>query len=135
MCFSWFHLKILRNGSERDVSIRLGELPAEGASNEGNGTSQSSPLHGVGVNDLTPSVARDLGLSPRVRGSVVTDVADGTPAADTGLKRDDVIEEANHHPVTTVAEYERVVREAGKRQLVLLVNRSGQTSFLVVEPE
>jgi serine protease Do len=129
------HLKILRNGSERDVAIKLGELPAQGTSNEGNGASQNSPLHGVRVNDLTPSVARDLGLSPTVKGVVVTDVADGTPAAGAGLKRDDVIEEVNHHPVTTVAEYERAVREAGKQELVLLVNRNGQTSFMVVEPE
>jgi serine protease Do len=76
-----------------------------------------------------------LGLSSRVKGVVVTDVADGTPAADAGLKRDDVIEEVNHHTVTTVAEYERVVREAGKQELVLLVNRGGQTWFMVVEPE
>jgi serine protease Do len=128
------HLKILRNGSERDISIKLGELPAQGASSEGNGASQSQ-LHGVRVNDLTPSVARDLGLSPTVKGVVVTDVAEGTPAAGAGLKRDDVIEEVNHHPVTTVAEFERAVREAGKQELVLLVNRNGQTSFMVVEPE
>ena len=62
-------------------------------------------------------------------------MAEGTPAADAGLKRDDVIEEVNHHPVTTLAEYERIVREAGKEELVLLVNRGGQTSFMVVEPE
>jgi hypothetical protein len=37
--------------------------------------------------------------------------------------------------VTTVTEYERTVREIGKQEVVLLVNRGGQTSFLVVEPE
>jgi serine protease Do len=128
-------LKILRNGGERDVSVKLGELPAQATSAEGNGASENSPMHGVRVNDLTPSVAQDLGLSPRVKGVVVTDVADGTPAADAGLKRDDIIEEVNHHSVTTVAEYERVVREAAKQELVLLVNRGGQTSFMVIEPE
>jgi serine protease Do len=91
--------------------------------------------HGVHVDNLTPAVARDLGLKAGTKGVVVTDVADGTPASDAGLQRDDVIEEINHLPVSNVADYERVVREAGKQELVLLVNRSGQTSFVVVEPE
>jgi len=66
---------------------------------------------------------------------VVTDVSAGTPAADAGLQRDDVIEEINHHPVMNVADYERIVRQAGKQEVVLLVNRGGETSFVVVEPE
>ena len=33
------------------------------------------------------------------------------------------------------AEYERIVRETAKQELGLLVNRGGQTSFMVLEPE
>jgi serine protease Do len=102
------HLKILRDGQERDVPVTLGELPgkAEGAQTGPLGV--SSPMHGVQVDNLTPAVARDLGLKPGTKGVVITDVADGTPASDAGLRRDDVIEEINRHPVTDVAEYERI---------------------------
>jgi hypothetical protein len=46
-----------------------------------------------------------------------------------------VIEEVNHNPILNMTEYERLVRQAGKQTVVLLVNRGGQTSFVVVEPE
>jgi serine protease Do len=129
------HLGILRNGEHRDVSVTLSELPAKTPTSGGNGPSETGPMQGVQVHDLTPALARDLGLPSGTKGVVVTDVADGTPAADAGLKRGDVIEEVNHHPVTNASEYERFVREAGKQELVLLVNRQGQTSFMVIEPE
>ena len=129
------HLKILRNGDERDLAVTLGELRGKSGPSGTSGLSESSPMHGVQVDNLTPAVARDLGLEAGIRGVVVTDVADGTPASDAGLQRDDVIEEINHHPVTNVTDYERIVRQAGRQELVLLVNRGGQTSFLVVEPE
>jgi len=129
------HLKILRNGEERDVAVTLGELPGKSESSGVTGLTESSPMHGVQVDNLTPAVARDLGLQAGTRGVVVTDVADGTPASDAGLQRDDVIEEINHHAVTSVTDYERLVRQTGRQEVVLLVNRGGQTSFLVVEPE
>jgi serine protease Do len=66
---------------------------------------------------------------------VVTDVAEDTPAADAGLQRGDVIQEVNRQPVTNVTEFNRAVSQAGSQTVVLLVNRGGQTSFVVVQPE
>jgi serine protease Do len=129
------HLKILRNGDERELSVTLGELPEKASASGTSSLSENNPMHGVQVDNLTPAVIRGLGLQTGTRGVVVTDVADGTPASDAGLQRDDVIEEVNHHSVTNVTDYERIVRQAGRQEIVLLVNRGGQTSFLVVEPE
>ena len=130
------HFKILRNGQERDVSVTLGELPEKaGQSGSSSSLSENSPMRGVQVDNLTPSVARELGVRPGTRGVVVTDVAPATPASDAGLRRGDIIEEINRQSVTNVTEYGRIVRQAGKQSLVLLVNRGGQTSFVVVEPE
>ena len=129
------HLTILRNGDHRDVAVTLSELPAKAAAGGANELGEDSPMHGVQVRDLTASIAHDLGLNSSAKGVVVTDVADGTPAADAGLRRGDLIEELNHHPVTDVSRYQNIVREAGKQELVLLINRGGETSFLAVEPE
>ena len=130
------HLKILRNGQERDVSVTLGELPEKtGQSGSSSSLSENSPMRGVQVDNLTPSVARELGVRPGTRGVVVTDVAPASPASDAGLRRGDIIEEINRQSVTNLTEYGRIVRQAGKQSLVLLVNRGGQTSFVVVEPE
>ena len=128
------HLKILGNGQERDVAVTLGELPGKTVQSGPSGLVENSPMHGVQVDNLTASVARELGVQPTTEGVVVTDVAPGTPASDAGLQRDDVIEEVNHHPVANVTEYERILRQAGTQTIVLLVNRGGQTSFVVVQP-
>jgi S1-C subfamily serine protease len=65
----------------------------------------------------------------------VTDVAEGSPAAESGLQRGDVIVQVNRHPVNSVSEYQREVRQAGNQSMVLLVNRGGNTTFLVVQPD
>jgi len=92
-------------------------------------------MRGVQVEELTGEIRQDLGLGSQVKGVVVAGVPDGSPAADAGLERGDVIEQVNRQPVTSVAEYQHLVREAGKQTLVLLINRGGKTVFLVVQPE
>jgi hypothetical protein len=52
---------MLRNGQERDVSVTLGELPEKaGQSGSSSSLSENSPMRRVQVDNLTPSVAREL---------------------------------------------------------------------------
>jgi serine protease Do len=130
------HLKISRNGESRDISLTLAEAPeGKSAGNAPAGAEESSPMRGVRVEELTGEIRQELGLSSQVKGVVVAEVPDGSPAADANLQRGDVIEQINRQPVTSVADYQRLVREAGKQTLVLLVNRGGTTNFVVVQPE
>ena len=129
------HLKVLRNGQSRDISLTLGEAPAgKGASNSPAGMAENSPLRGVQVDDLTASTRQQLGLGPDVNGVVVTDVPDASPAAEAGLQRGDVIEQVNRQSVNSIADYQRLIRQAGKEPLVLLINRGGNTTFMVISP-
>ncbi|MFZ0861721.1 MAG: DegQ family serine endoprotease [Candidatus Sulfotelmatobacter sp.] len=128
-------LKIDRNGQQRDVSVTLGELPEKAAKSALSESGANSPMRGVEIDELTPEVARELGLRPSTKGVVVTDVDPAAPAADAGLHRGDVIEEVNRQPVSSVSEYQRVLRQAGKEPVVLSVNRHGNTAYVVVEPE
>jgi hypothetical protein len=34
-----------------------------------------------------------------------------------------------------VADYQQLIEQAGKQSLVLLINRGGNTNFMVVQPE
>ena len=130
------HLKVLRSGENRDVTLTLGEAPSgKGQGNSAEGSAENSPLNGIQVDELTSDIRQQLGLGPDVKGVVVTEVPDGSPASDAGLQRGDVIEQVNRHPVNSVPEYERLVREAGTQAVVLLVNRGGNTTFVVVQPE
>ena len=115
--------------------MTLGELPEKAAKSALSESGANSPMRGVEIDELTPEVARELGLRPSTKGVVVTDVDPAAPAADAGLHRGDVIEEVNRQPVSSVSEYQRVLRQAGKEPVVLSVNRHGNTAYVVVEPE
>lgn len=131
------HLKINRNGETRDVSLTLSEAPAgKGAAGAApGGSAESSAMRGVQVDELTSEIRQQLGLKPGIEGVVVADVPDGSPASDAGLQRGDVIEQINRQPVKSVSDYKHLIRQAGKETIVLLVNRGGNTTFVVVQQE
>jgi serine protease Do len=128
------HLGVNRNGQMRDVTLTLGEAPAgKGASNTPGGSLENSPMREVQVDELTDNLRQQLGLKSDVKGVVVTNVPDDTPAAEAGLQRGDVIEQVNRQPVSSVSDYQRLIEQAGKQTIVLLVNHGGNTIFLVVQ--
>lgn len=130
------HLKVNRNGEWRDVTVTLGEAPTgKAAAAAGGGAEENSPMRGVQVDELTADIRHDLGLAADVKGVVVTNVPQDSPAAEAGLQRGDVIEQINRQNVNSVTDYDRLIRQAGKQTLVLLVNRGGTTTFIVVQPE
>jgi len=128
------HLKVLRNGQPRDVTLTLGEAPAAKGAGATEGAEENSPMRGVQVRDLNDSIRRELGLGANVTGVVVTDIPDGSSAQEAGLQRGDVIEQVNRQPVNSVSDYQRLLAQAGKEAVMLLVNRGGTTRFFVVEP-
>jgi serine protease Do len=124
-------VKISRNGSMRDLSVKLDELPAskEEARNQSEGASKEA-LEGVSVENLDADTAKELGLPASTKGVVVTDVDPSSPKADSGLRKGDVIQEVNHRPVRNVVEFEQAMHKAGKEEALLLVNRGGTTLFI-----
>ncbi len=128
-------LEVHRDGRVIEVPVVLGEQPSEGrASLPGREPEAEPVLEGVAVTELTPQLRRQLGLPPGVVGVAVSAARPGTPAAEAGLRRGDVIQEVNRRAVASVAEFERAIRQAGRDAVLLLVNREGNTLFLVVEP-
>ncbi|HTW63473.1 MAG TPA: DegQ family serine endoprotease [Bryobacteraceae bacterium] len=125
------NLKVVRNGAQRDVAVRLGELPTETASAKPEGPQANGSLNGVNVQNITPQSAQDLGISSNTPGVVVTNVDPASKAADAGLRQGDVIQEVNHKPVKNTSEFEQALRGSSQENL-LLVNRNGSTLYLAV---
>jgi serine protease Do len=113
------------------MTAKLAELPTKEASiqNETQGTKSS--LSGVSVDDLDARSARQLGLPASTEGVVVTGISPSSPAADSGLRRGDVIQEVNRQPVRNAQDFERAMR-ASKDETLLLVNRQGHTMYVAV---
>jgi Do/DeqQ family serine protease len=128
-------LTILRDGKEEQLRAQLAELPGDKETGErSSGNSGGGGQLGVTVEPLTPELASQLGLRRGTQGVVVTDVSQGGPAAEAGIRPDDVILEVNRQPVKSAAELRAAVRNSGLRPALLLVNRDGRSLFLAVQP-
>jgi serine protease Do len=124
-------LKIFRGGAERQVAVKLAELPVKEASVRSDSGAAKSALSGIAVEDVDAQTARQLGLPANTAGVVVTNISPSSPAVDSGLRRGDVIQEVNRQPVKNTADFERAMRNS-KDQTLLLVNRQGSTMYVAV---
>jgi S1-C subfamily serine protease len=88
----------------------------------------------IQVQSLTPSIARELGISADVSGVVITSVDPSSPAAAAGLERGDVIQEVNRKAVPSPEEYNKALAETRGKAVLLLVNRGGSAHFVILEP-
>lgn len=130
------HLKVDRAGESKGFAVVLEEAPGtKKPATSPTSSEENNVMSGVEVQDLTSDIRNQLGLTSDVKGVVITNVAEASAAAAAGLQRGDVIEQVNRQPVGSVGDYDRLVRQSGNKALVLLVNRGGTTTFLVVQPE
>jgi serine protease Do len=125
------NLKVLRDGTERDIPARLEEMPTETAKASKEPDETETGMDGVSVEDVTARNARQIGVPPDTAGVVVTAVDPASQAAVNGLRRGDVIVEVNRKPVHNTAEFEQALKHS-EAETLLLVNRQGQTVYLAV---
>jgi serine protease Do len=124
-------LRLLRDGSEREVSAHLEEMPTETAKAASEPDASETGMDGVSVEDVSARSARQLGLAPDAAGVVVTAVDPASQAAANGLRRGDVILEVNRKAVRNTAEFEQALKHSTPETL-LLVSRQGSTLYLAV---
>ncbi len=132
-------LTILRDNREQQISARLGEFRPEAADADesvgSNGRDKGTTGKlGIGIEPLTPEVRSQLGLPAGTQGVLVREVDPIGPAADAGIERGDVIEQANQRPVSSAADVKSAVERSGNRPALLLINRRGTTLFVTVTP-
>ena len=125
------NLALIRGGKERTVTVTIAKLNEEQAAANENGNQPSMEL-GLSVQNLTPELANSLGIKDK-RGVLVVNVDPDSPAADKGLRRGDLILEANRQAVKNVAEFSKVAKAAQRQgSLLLLVKRDGHTRYVAI---
>lgn len=128
-------LTVFRNGASREVDVKLGEAPEAAQSTGSSGGGQTSALRGITPTGLTPGLARQLHLPAAAKGVVIASVNPASAAGAAGLQQGDVIEEVNRKPVAGIAAFERAMQSANSQSVLLLIDRNGQSSFVVVAPQ
>jgi serine protease Do len=127
-------LDVLRNGKTQTISATLAELPAEEQASGAPGADPSrGGALGLNIEPLTGERARALGLTEG-QGLLVASVVPGSPAADAGFRRGDVVELVNGQPPRSAAELRDAVAKAGDRPALILVRRGDQSIYLTLSP-
>lgn len=119
---------VQRGKSTQNLSVEVARRPDEVAAARPGAPADSSQL-GLGVRELTPPLARQLGVD---HGVVVERVLPGSPAARAGIESGDVIVEVAGQPVNTLEDLRNVLPGAGD-EIALLIQRNKNSLFLVLE--
>jgi serine protease Do len=120
------HLKILRNGAEKDVAVTLGTFPEEGVTRaDGRSESEGRSHQGMSLQNLSPDLAAELQLPRAFKGVVVMQVEPGGNAEDAGLQRGDVIVSVNGNTVDSVDDVEKELAKAKADGVARLRYRRG----------
>jgi len=123
---------VWRDGKEVTLQVTVGELPEEQQAAaavvpdkpaEAQKTLELSAL-GLTLSAITPDARDKFSIAQDQKGVLITDVGQGTPAADRGLKAGDVIVEVQQEEVSTPSDVQdRVekVKKAGRGSVLMLV--------------
>ena len=96
------------------------------------GAQAPRPWLGVGLVDVPPDMARDLGLNEG-SGAAIAQVVPGSPADRAGMRKEEVIVRFNDQPVSSVHQVGALVRQSVAGQLipVVLVSTTGRRTVEV----
>ncbi|MFC1868421.1 PDZ domain-containing protein, partial [Thermodesulfobacteriota bacterium] len=124
-------VKVIRNGKKKSLKVKISELKevkeAEVAAEEG------SDL-GMAVEEITPEMARQYGLSEKAGGLVVVQVEENSPAGEAGIRKGDIIVEVDQESVRDLAGYKRKIRQYKKGDTILfLMKRESATLYLTLK--
>jgi len=126
-------VEVIRQGKPLTLTLMVGKMPeAEDVIARAPTQEDLTAKLGLQVQNLTPEIARQIGAKTRT-GVVVAGVAPGSPAAQVGLQRGDVIIEVNQKRVRNVNEMRTTLNQGKGTSNLFLVERKGSTFYLAIE--
>ncbi len=105
-------LMILRNGDEKEFTIKLGKRPETMEAAVHSPEVQKKNPFGIAVSNLTPEIIQQFQLQAE-KGVMVVGVEPDSKGEEAGVMPGDLIKEINHHEITDVDQY---MKELGKYQ-------------------
>jgi len=128
------HLDLVRDGKSVATDVELGEMPdSDAVAAAGPSSSQGSALDGIVLESINPQNRRAFEIDDSLKqGVVITRLDPQSNAAHAGLRPGDVVLEVNRVRIDTPQRFQELYSKS-KNRVLLLVNRHGSTSYLVVK--
>ena len=140
-------LEVWRKGKPVTVQVKVGELeaaeesgllanvPEDQQQKPQSQAPKTTEALGLKLTNISPEMRQQFDLKPELKGVVVTEVQNGSPAAEKGMRAGDVIIEVGQEEVKAPADVTaklQKAREQGKKSILLLVDRQGDLRFVAL---
>ena len=139
-------VELWRDGKKVTVQIKVGELeeaeeaglldPTKPA--DSSAVDRTVDSLGLSLTSVTPELKQRFGLADNAKGVLVTEVKPNSPAAEKAIQPGDMVVEVSQEEVNSPAELVEKVQaaqKAGRKSVLLLVNRKGEMRFVAVRIE
>jgi serine protease Do len=124
-------VKILRDGKQKTVQVKVGKRPEEKLVAGGQHREQEEEF-GIGVSNLTPEIAQRFNTE-ETSGVIVIHLESGSKGDNADVRVGDIIKEINRRPIKNVSEYQAVLAKVAPGESVHLFIRRKDSGFLVAK--
>ncbi|KIA76667.1 putative periplasmic serine endoprotease DegP-like [Parachlamydia acanthamoebae] len=123
------NLTILREGKTLEIPIDVGTFPEHPSQ-----LIAADNKIGLEVENITPETAQKLGISGLKGGLLITQVRPGSPAYIAGIRPGAILVAVNQNTVTTVAEFQQILKDSDpSKPVLLLIKQGGFTRFVSIK--
>ena len=129
-------VKVLREGAEKIVTATLEAQPGADRAIPAThkvGAAEEGTLDGVGVADLDKAARQEAGVPAGVKGALITQVEENSPAYEAGLRPGDVIQQINHEAVTGAEDAVKLTSAPTSKETLLRIWSHGGSRFVSVD--
>jgi serine protease Do len=124
-------MKVLRDNETLTLTVTIGDLPSDAKEGIISGNFENV-LKGITVQDMSPEIAQKLKIPDRIKGVIISDIAEDSIAAGI-LTQGDVIQEINRKKVTDTRSYKDIASKIKKNEdVLLLIYRRGTSLFVTL---
>jgi serine protease Do len=125
---------VIRKGKEERLTVKIGELKEE-AEVAATTVPNIEESLGLSVQELTPELAESLSLKGE-KGVLISGVLKGSPAAEAGLQRGDLIQEIENETIEDMDDFKRIMgKSTSKSQILMVIRHGGHTRYVVLKKE
>ena len=123
-------VEVMRDNQRMNLQVKTEELKEEV---EAAPAAETGPYLGMEVQEITPEMAKNYGLS-RTSGVIIVEVESGSLAEEAGLVPGDIIVEVDRKPVSNLEALSRLLAEFKEEDTILfLIDRGGTTIFVTMK--